>query len=235
MITQSEVRTISHNAVWKQNPTVVQILGMCPTLAMTTTLVNGTSLGLATALVMACSGGCVALLRSFVPNELRNPVFILIIAAAVTILDLAMNAYLHALYNVLGIFIPLIVTNCIVLARSEAFASKNGVAQSTLDGFMMGIGGTVVLAVLGGLREIIGKGTLFSGVDLVFGAAAKGWVLHLVPADLNYQFLFVVLPPGAFIGLGFLVAGKAALDRRADAARRRAEEAAASGSEAQAA
>ncbi|MDR3427309.1 MULTISPECIES: electron transport complex subunit E [Silvimonas] len=226
MITRDEVRAITNNGVWKQNPGVVQILGMCPTLAMTTSFVNGTSLGIATALVMACSGGAVALLRQFVPNELRNPIYILIIAAVVTVVQLAMNAYMHALYNVLGIFIPLIVTNCIVLARAEAFASKNGVIQSTMDGFMMGIGGTVVLAMLGGAREILGKGTLFSGIDLVFGASAKAWVLHIIPADWNYQFLFMILPPGAFIGLGLLVAGKAALDRRADAAARRREAAA---------
>ncbi len=226
MISRQEVRDISHNGVWKQNPGVVQILGMCPTLAMTTSVVNGASLGVATALVMACSGAAVALLRQFVPNELRNPIYILIIAAVVTIVQLAMNAYMHALYNVLGIFIPLIVTNCIVLARAEAFAAKNGVIQSGLDGFMMGIGGTVVLAILGGIREVLGKGTLLSGIDLVFGASAKSWVIHVIPADLNYQFLFMILPPGAFIGLGLLVAGKAALDRRAaEAARRREAEA----------
>ncbi|MDR3409802.1 MAG: electron transport complex subunit E [Formivibrio sp.] len=217
MITLDETRQISNNGIWKQNPGVVQILGMCPTLAMTTTVVNGASLGIATALVMLLSGGAVALMRQWVPHELRNPVYILIIAALVTMVELAMNAYMHSLYLVLGIFIPLIVTNCLVLARAEAFASKNGVVQSALDGFMMGIGATAVLGLLGGIREVLGKGTLFTGLDLVFGPVAKNWVIHVVPAEWNYQFLISILPPGAFIGLGFLVAGKMALDRRAEA------------------
>lgn len=217
MITQQEVRSISYNSVWKQNPGLVQILGLCPTLAMTTTVVNGTSLGMATALVMAVSGAAVAAMRQWVPHELRNPIYILIIAALVTVVDMLMNSYVHGLYVVLGIFIPLITTNCIVLARAEAFASKNGVLQSALDGFMMGIGATLVLAILGGLREGFGKGTLFSGIDLVLGPMAHSWVIHLVPGDVHYQFLLVILPPGAFISLGFLVAIKGAMDRRAEA------------------
>ncbi len=217
MITREEIRQISNNGIWKQNPGVVQILGMCPTLAMTTTVVNGASLGVATALVMAISGAAVASLRQYVPNELRNPIYILIIAALVTMLDLLMNAYMHGLYLVLGIFIPLITTNCIVLARAEAFASKNAVLQSGWDGLMMGIGATGVLAVLGGIREILGKGTLFSGLDLVLGPQAANWTLHIVPPECNYQFLLVILPPGAFIGFGFLVAGKTWLDKRKSA------------------
>lgn len=217
MITAEESRKITLSGIWKQNPGVVQILGMCPTLAMTSTIVNGVSLGLATALVMLLSGVAVASLRQYVPNELRNPVYVLIIAALVTVLDLLMNAYLHGLYLVLGIFIPLITTNCIVLARAEAFASKNGVLQSGLDGFMMGIGATLVLAVLGGVREVLGKGTLFAGLDLVLGPQAANWILHIIPPEYNYQFLLVILPPGAFIGFGFLVAGKAWLDKRASA------------------
>ncbi|SFN61381.1 electron transport complex protein RnfE [Formivibrio citricus] len=217
MITAEESRKITLNGVWKQNPGVVQILGMCPTLAMTSTVVNGVSLGVATALVMLVSGMAVASLRQYVPNELRNPVYILIIAALVTVLDLLMNAYLRDLYLVLGIFIPLITTNCIVLARAEAFASKNGVLQSGLDGLMMGIGATVVLAVLGAAREVLGKGTLFAGLDLVLGPQAAHWILHIVPPEYNYQFLLAILPPGAFIGFGFLVAGKAWLDKRASA------------------
>lgn len=217
MINLDEARKLSLNGVWKQNPALVQILGMCPTLAITTTVVNGASLGLATALVMLLSGVAAACLRRYIPNELRNPVYILIIAALVTVVELLMNAYLHKLFLVLGIFIPLIVTNCLVLARVEAFASKNGVLQSGLDGFMMGIGATFVLALLGGVRELLGKGTLFSGLDLVFGPAASNWVVHVVPAEYHYQFLLAILPPGAFIGLGFMVAGKAWLDKRASA------------------
>lgn len=217
MISKQEIREITWNGIWKQNTGVVQILGMCPVLMMSSNIVNGVSLGIATALVMLISGAAVASMRQFVPNEIRTPIFILIIAALVTVVDLLMNSYMHGLYVVLGIFIPLITTNCIVLARAEAFASKNGVAQSALDGFFMGIGLTLVLAVLGAGRELIGKGTLLSGVDLLFGPAAKTWVIHIVPAEQNYQFLLAILPPGAFIGLGFLIAGKMALDRRADA------------------
>lgn len=220
MISKQEIREITWNGIWKQNTGVVQILGMCPVLMMSSNIVNGVSLGIATALVMLISGAAVASMRQFVPNEIRTPIFILIIAALVTVVDLLMNSYMHGLYVVLGIFIPLITTNCIVLARAEAFASKNGVAQSAFDGFFMGIGLTLVLAVLGAGRELIGKGTLLSGIDLLFGSAAKTWVIHVVPAEQNYQFLLAILPPGAFIALGFLIAGKMALDRRADASAR---------------
>jgi electron transport complex protein RnfE len=196
---------IVENGLWKQNPGVVQLLGLCPTLAMTTSMVNGFSLGLATAFVMCLSNASVSPVRRFIPKELRNPVFILIIAALVTIIDLSMNAYVHPLHVVLGIFIPLIVTNCIVLARVESFAAKNPTLPSALDGFMMGFGLACVLAILGGVREIIGKGTLFSGIELIF-PQAKALVLHVIP---NYHgFLLAVLPPGAFIGLGCLIAAR---------------------------
>lgn len=196
---------IVENGLWKQNPGVVQLLGLCPTLAMTTSMVNGFSLGLATAFVMCLSNASVSPVRRFIPKELRNPVFILIIAALVTIIDLSMNAYVHPLHVVLGIFIPLIVTNCIVLARVESFAAKNPTLPSALDGFMMGFGLACVLAILGGIREIIGKGTLFSGIELIF-PQAKALVLHVIP---NYHgFLLAVLPPGAFIGLGCLIAAR---------------------------
>ena len=202
----SVYKEIVENGIWKQNPGVVQLLGMCPTLAMTTSLVNGVALGLATALVMAISNGAVSPVRTYIPKEIRNPVFILIIAAVVTVIDLSMNAYLHQLHVVLGIFIPLIVTNCIVLARVEAFAAKNPTLPSALDGLMMGFGLMLVLALLGGIRELIGKGTLFSGIDLILGPSAKSMVLHLIP---NYQgYLLAILPPGAFIGLALLVAAR---------------------------
>ena len=196
---------IVENGLWKQNPGVVQLLGLCPTLAMTTSMVNGFSLGLATAFVMCLSNASVSPVRQFIPKELRNPVFILIIAALVTIIDLGMNAYVHPLHVVLGIFIPLIVTNCIVLARVESFAAKNPILPSALDGFMMGFGLACVLALLGGIRELIGKGTLFSGIELIF-PQAKALVIHVIP---NYHgFLLAVLPPGAFIGLGCLIAAR---------------------------
>ena len=203
---------IVENGLWKQNPGLVQLLGLCPTLAMTVSLVNGFSLGVMTAVVMAASNASVAPIRQWVPTEIRIPVFILIIAALVTIIDLSMHAYLQSLHAVLGIFIPLIVTNCIVLARVEAFAAKNPVVPSALDGFMMGFGLALVLATLGGVREIIGKGTLFSGIDLVFGPSAKSMILTIIPD--YHGFLLAILPPGAFIGLASLIATRNWLAQR---------------------
>jgi len=213
-MTSQEFKDILHNGVWKQNTGVVQLLGLCPILAVSSSVVNAVSLGLATTLVMALSGAAIAPIRQFIPNEARIPVFILIIAVLVTVVQFSMNAYMYGLYVVLGIFIPLIVTNCIVLARIEAFAAKNPTLESALDGFAMGLGLTAVLAVLGGIREIIGHGTLLSGIDLVFGEAAKSWVITVVP---NYHgFLLAILPPGAFITLGMLIAGKNWLNLRAE-------------------
>jgi electron transport complex protein RnfE len=199
-------KDILFNGIWKQNTGLVQLLGLCPLLAVSSTLVNGVSLGLATALVMTLSGAAVSPIRNYIPNEIRIPVYILIVAVLVTVVQYLMNAYMYGLYVVLGIFIPLIVTNCIVLARVEAFAAKNPIGHAALDGFAMGLGLTLVLGVLGGLREIIGKGTLFSGIDLALGDWAHGWVLHVIP---DYKgFLVAILPPGAFIGLAFLIAAK---------------------------
>ncbi len=212
-MSQPTYREIVVNGLWKQNTGVVQLLGLCPLLAISTSVVNALSLGLATTLVMAASNGAISLIRNLVPKEIRIAVFILIIAALVTAIQLAMNAFVHPLYLVLGIFIPLITTNCIVLARTEAFASKNRFMHSVADGLMMGIGLTFILVILGAMRELIGKGTLLSGIDLVFGTAANHWVLHVLP---DYKgFLLAVLPPGAFFALGILIAGKNWLDQRA--------------------
>ncbi|HWU82134.1 MAG TPA: electron transport complex subunit E [Methylophilaceae bacterium] len=212
----SQYSEIVENGLWKQNPGVVQLLGLCPTLAVTSTAINGLSLGIATSLVMALSNASVSPVRKLVPDEIRIPVFILIIAALVTIVDLSMNAYLHPLYNVLGIFIPLIVTNCIVLARVEAFAAKNPTPASALDGLVMGLGLTFVLTLLGAMREFVGKGTVLSGLDLVFGPQAKSLVWHVIP---DYPgFLLAILPPGAFIGLGLLIAGRNWVEQRRTAA-----------------
>ncbi|MGB2833281.1 MAG: electron transport complex subunit E [Methylotenera sp.] len=197
-------KEITENGLWKQNPGVVQLLGLCPTLAVTTTAVNGISLGIATALVMAASNGSVSPVRRFIPSEIRVPVFILVIAALVTVIDLSINAFAHPLHKVLGIFIPLIVVNCIVLARVESFAAKNAPLPSMLDGFMMGIGLTLVLGLLGGMRELIGKGTILSGLDLVFNNVPKA--LYTMPD--YHGFLLAVLPPGAFLGLGILIAAR---------------------------
>ena len=209
-----EVKNILHNGLWKQNTGVVQLLGMCPLLAVSNTVVNAVSLGLATTLVMILSGASIAPIRNFVPNEIRIPVYVLIISVLVTVVQYLMNAYMYKLYIVLGIFIPLIVTNCIVLARAEAFASKNSTLPSAIDGFAMGLGLTVVLAILGGMREIVGHGTLFSGFDMALGDIAKGWVITVIPD--YHGFLLAILPPGAFIGLGLLIAGKNYLTLRGE-------------------
>jgi len=204
MITLTEFRSLFHNGLIKQNTGLVQLLGLCPLLAISNNIVNALSLGLATTLVMAASSGAVSGVRNFVPHEIRIPVFVLIIAALVTVIDLAMNAFVHPLYLVLGIFIPLITTNCIVLARADAFAAKNHPLHSVVDAIAMGLGLTLVLLILGAIRELAGQGTLFSGIDLVFGKAAKSFVLHVLP---NYHgFLLAILPPGAFIALGLLIA-----------------------------
>lgn len=200
----SQFKEIAYNGLWKQNSGVVQLLGLCPTLAVTTSVVNGVSLGLATALVMAAANGAVSPVRKFVPDEIRVPVFILVIAALVTMIDLAIHGFAEPLHKVLGIFIPLIVVNCIVLARVESFAAKNEPAPAIWDGFMMGIGLTIVLALLGGIREVVGKGTLFSGLDLAFGPAFQSYILTVIPD--YHGFLLAVLPPGAFLGLASLIA-----------------------------
>ncbi len=212
-MTRSEFVDIAHKGIWKQNTSLVQILGLCPLLAITTNLVNGVMLSLATLLVMSLSNLAVSSLRHFIPYEIRIPVFILIAAALVTVVDLAMNAYLHGLYVVLGIFIPLIITNCIVLARIEAFAAKNRPAPAMMDGAMMGVGMLWTLALIGALRELIGGGTLFSGIDLVIPGAQA---LELLPADYP-GLLMAVLPPGAFIILGCIIASKNWIDARSAA------------------
>lgn len=215
-MTQPDYAEIARNGLWNQNAGLVQLLGLCPLLAVSNTVVNAVGLGIATTLVMALANGAVSSVRNAIPNEIRIPVFILVIAVLVTVVDLAMNAFVHPLYLVLGIFVPLIVTNCIVLARAETFASKQRVLPAMFDGLVMGIGLTAVLAALGALREIFGKGTLFSGLDLVFGENAKEWAIHILPSD--YQgFLLAILPPGAFIALGLLIATKNFIDQRAAA------------------
>jgi electron transport complex protein RnfE len=175
-------------------------------------MVNAVSLGLATILVMGLSNLAVSALRGFIPYEIRIPVFILIIAALVTVVDLLFNAYLHDLYLVLGIFIPLIVTNCIVLARVEAFAAKHSAGLATFDGVVMGIGFVWVIGLLGAIREFIGQGTLFSGIEMII-PGATAW--QILPADYP-GFLLAILPPGAFFVLGLMIAGRNWLDHRAN-------------------
>ena len=201
-ITRDEFKDIAYKGIWKQNTSLVQILGLCPQLAVTTNLVNGVMLSLATLLVMSLSNLAVSSLRHFIPYEIRIPVFILIAAALVTIVDLAMNAYLHGLYVVLGIFIPLIITNCLVLARIEAFAAKHNPISSAWDGAMMGVGMVWTLSLLGAIREFIGTGAILGGIDLVIPSLQP---IQILPE--NYPgLLWAILPPGAFTVLGCLVA-----------------------------
>ena len=205
-------KEIAWNGLWKQNSILAQLLGLCPLLAISTNFVNAVSLGLATIVVMVLANFAISALRALIPYEIRIPVFILIIAALVTVVDLAFNAFLHDLYLVLGIFIPLIVTNCIVLARVEAFAAKNGLRASTLDGLMMGIGFVWVIALLGAVREFVGQGTLFSGIEMIFPTLSG---IQILPADYP-GFLIAMLPPGAFFVLGLLIAGRNWLEARAN-------------------
>lgn len=194
---------ISKDGLWTNNPALVQLLGLCPLLAVTGTVVNALGLGLATMLVLVGSNLAVSLVRNYVPNAVRLPAFVMIIASYVTCTELLMQAYTYELYTVLGIFIPLIVTNCAILGRADAFAAKNPILPSILDGFMMAMGFAVVLVLLGALREAIGQGTLFSNMDLLFGESAKTWELVLIN---DYpDFLFAILPPGAFVGMLSLI------------------------------
>ena len=203
---------IVKDGLWTNNVALVQLLGLCPLLAVTSTFINGLGLGLATMLTLVASNMSVSVIRHWIKSEIRIPIFVLIIASVVTTIELCMNAWLHELYLVLGIFIPLIVTNCAIIARAEAFASKNTIVDSALDGFTMGLGFTFVLIVLGGLRELIGNGTLFANANLMFGESAKDMVI--VFSEDYPGFLLAVLPPGAFIGLGLLIAVKNIIDRR---------------------
>ena len=196
--------------LWNNNPGLVQLLGLCPLLAVSGSAVNGLGLGLATTLVLASSNLTVSLIRGALRPEIRIPIFVLVIASLVTAVELAMNAWFHELYRVLGIFIPLIVTNCAIIGRAEAFASRQPPALAVLDGLAMGAGFTAVLVVLGAGRELVGQGTLLSGAHMMFGEAARG--VELVLADGG--FLLALLPPGAFFGLGLLVAAKNVIDAR---------------------
>jgi len=205
-------REISHNGLWSNNVAVVQLLGLCPLLAVTSTVVNGIGLGIATLITLVLSNTIVSLIRGFVRNEVRLPVFVLIIASVVTMIELSMQALFYDLYLVLGIFIPLIVTNCAIIGRAEGFASRNPVGPAALDGLMMGLGFLIVLALLGALREIVGFGTLFANAELMFGEGAQALTLVLIPDYAG--FLLAVLPPGAFFGLAILVAAKNWFDLR---------------------
>ena len=203
---------ISKDGLWTNNPALVQLLGLCPLLAVTGTVVNALGLALATMLVLVGSNMAVSLVRNFVPNAVRLPAFVMIIASYVTCTELLMQAYTYELYTVLGIFIPLIVTNCAILGRADAFAAKNPLLPSIVDGFMMALGFALVLVLLGAMREVIGQGTLFSNMELLFGEGAKSWKIEIFT---DYpDFLFAILPPGAFVGMGLIIAFKNIIDKK---------------------
>ena len=206
----SSYKTIMKDGLWDNNGVFSMLLGMCPSMAMTTSATNGFGMGLATAVVMAASSYLVAIFRNRITTEVRIPVYILIVAAMVTVVDLGMNAWMHELYKVLGLFIPLIVSNCLPLARLEAFAAKQPPLPAFLDGLFMGLGFTIALTVIGAVREIIGSGTLFADASLLLGPSFKAIELRLLPADMGV--LMMILPPGGFIVTGLLVVGKRLLD-----------------------
>jgi electron transport complex protein RnfE len=206
----SEYKTLFKDGLWSNNPAIVQLLGLCPLLAVTSTITNALGLGIATLLVLVGSNVTVSLVRSFVPKDIRIPVFVMIIAAFVTVVQLLMNAYTFGLYQALGIFIPLIVTNCAIIGRAEAYASKNTPILSAFDGIMMGLGFMVVLVLLGAMRELIGQGTLFDDANLLLGDWAS--ILRIEVFQFEHQFLVAILPPGAFLGLGLLIAAKNVID-----------------------
>lgn len=209
---------IASDGLWYNNVALVQVLGLCPLLAVTSTAVNGLGLGLATMLVLLGSNITVSLIRHLVRPEVRIPVYVVVIASFVTAVELSMRAFFHELYLVLGIFIPLIVTNCSILGRAEAFASKNSVPRAALDALTMGFGFLVVLFVLGAMREMIGFGTLFAQANMMLGDAFS-WLTITLVEDYN-GFLIAILPPGAFIGLGMLIALKNVIDARQEKRRK---------------
>ena len=208
----SEAKTLLVNGLWKNNSALVQLLGLCQLLAVTSTATNALGLGLATTLVLTCTNSAISASRRWVKPEIRIPIYVMIIAAVVSCVQMLINAYAYGLYQSLGIFIPLIVTNCIVVGRAEAVASKSSVPLSALDGCATGLGATSAMFVLGSLREIIGNGTIFNGADQLLGPWAK--VLRVEVVHFDSPMLLAMLPPGAFIGLGMMLAGKYMIDKK---------------------
>jgi electron transport complex protein RnfE len=216
-------KDLSVNGLWKNNPAIVQLLGLCPLLAVTGSVVNAIGLGLATIMVLVISNTSVSLIRNVVSDAVRLPTFVMIIAAAVTCIELLMQAFTYELFQILGIFLPLITTNCVILGRADGFAAKNSLGPALYDGFAMGMGFAAVLIVLGGMRELAGTGALFANMDLLFGPLAADWKLVVLP---NYEpFLLAILPPGAFIFTGLIIVLKNLIDsmikKRQDALKER--------------
>jgi electron transport complex protein RnfE len=210
MMTQNNFDNPVTAGLWRNNPALVQLLGICPLLAVTTSLVNGLALGLATTFVILLTNFIVGLVRKWLLPAVRILIFVLIIASLVTVVDLLSNAYFHDLHEVLGLFIPLIVTNCAILGQAETIASRHPLSVSVLAGLSTGLGFTGVLTLLGGLRELVGNGTVLANLQLLLGSPAASTGIELPVTGI----LVAVLPPGAFFGLAFLVAAKNYLDAR---------------------
>ncbi len=203
---------ISKDGLWDNNVVFTQMLALCPTLAVTGSATNGLGMGLATTAVLISSNVLISALRRLISAEVRIPIYIVFIATLVTLVDMMLNAWVHDLYKVLGLFIALIVVNCAILGRAESFASKHAVLPAAVDGLMMGLGFTLALVLVGGVREILGSGTLFAQAHLLLGRSFAFLETTLIP---NYRgYLLMILPPGGFLALGFLLAGKRLLDRR---------------------
>ncbi len=207
----ADYQDIMTKGLWKNNPALVQVLGLCPLLAVSASVVNALGLGLATLMVLTASNIAVSLIRHQISDTIRLPAFVMIIASLVSCIELLMKAYTYELYQILGIFIPLIVTNCAVLGRAETFASKNTILPAALDGFMMGLGFTLVLVCVGIIRELLGTGMIFNNMQLLFGPQAANWTLDIFGKDYPGMIL-ALLPPGAFIVVGFLMAAKNYID-----------------------
>jgi Na+-translocating ferredoxin:NAD+ oxidoreductase subunit E len=202
----SDVKKLAIMGIWKNNPALVQLLGLCPLLAVSNTLINGMGLAIATLFVLVLSNTLVSLAKQYIDDAIRIPLFVVLIASLVSAIELLMNAFTHELYLSLGIFIPLIVTNCAIIGRAEAYASKQPVVLSCLDGMFQGIGFGAVLIVLGLIREVIGMGTIFTGANHLFGIGAADWKIIVFEAES--PMLLAILPPGAFILVGLMIASK---------------------------
>ena len=206
------LQRLAESGLWSNNQALVALLGLCPLLAVSNTVINSLGLGLATTFALVLSNGLVSSLRNLIPHDVRLPLFVLVIASVVTAIDLTMHAWFFDLYRTLGLFIPLIVTNCVIIGRVESFASRQPLHLALMDGLFMGLGFTLALVLLGALRELIGTGRLLSGAQNLFGAHAEQWTITVFP---NYEgFLLAILPPGAFMGLGLVIVGKNLVDQR---------------------
>ena len=209
----NKVLKVLKNGLLDENPTFRLVLGMCPTLAVTTAAVNGIGMGAATTFVLICSNVLISLLKNFIPDKVRIPAFVVIIATFVTVTQQVMQAYLPDLYSALGLYIPLIVVNCIILGRAEMFASKNGILDSALDGIGMGIGFTITLTIMGTIREILGSGTWMAGLDGLLPFLPEGFKIQVIPTSVD-PFTLMTSAPGGFFVFGVMMAAATWLTTR---------------------